>query len=445
MKAKNYLDSITIKDFINTFYKDYANYILVYRGIPTFEDGFTNVQRKLFYTLSSLKKNKYHEMLNVIGNLKSTGYLHGDASGYKAGANMIASYIGSSNNINLFEGDGNYGSRFFRKPASMRYVKGKFADISDEIFVDTDITEKSSGFEAKEPSFYLPIIPMLIVNGNMGIGLGFATNIPPHNPINIIDYMIEILEKGVSDIKIYPYYKGYNSPKIRKIGDGKFKIKGKVKKISDKKIQITDIPPQYEYNTYVSLLDKLVDNNTLTSYVDNSSFDKFDFTVRFKEPISDDYMTILGLSKSISCNYVCIKNGSVKTYNEAEDIVDDFIEFRQEYYSKRFKNDIKKLKNDIKFLRAKKYFISGILKHLNNNSSIDKKSIMNFIKDDNYKDKLLRLSILSISNEDVEQLVIDINNLKDKIISISSKDVDDTYVEELKELRRTLTNNYNWG
>ena len=202
--------SISYDDFINKEMIHFSKYDCD-RSIPNLMDGLKISLRKILF--SAFKKNLHKEIkvAQFSGYVsENSGYHHGEASLNAAIVGMAQNYVGS-NNINLFEPNGQFGTRLQggKDSASERYIFTLLNKITRHIYIDKDdhILEylDDDGLSV-EPTHYLPIIPMILVNGSKGIGTGFSTEILPYNPLKIIDYLQHKLQdKETLNIEFIPY------------------------------------------------------------------------------------------------------------------------------------------------------------------------------------------------------------------------------------------------
>lgn len=431
---------VKIDDFINKEYKEYGFYTMYKRGIPAFEDGMTPVQRKILYVAQHNLKT-YQPMLKLIGGVTEIGYHHGDKSSFDASVNMAVDYKGSNNNINILNGYGNFGNRLFRESASARYIKAKYNPLCDHIFLDSDLYLKNEEDIALEPVFYYPIIPMLLVNHRKGIALGYSCNILPHNPIDIINQMMLILRNSDRKIKIYPYWKGLNCD-VTYDGD-RFSIYGDYEKLGLKKIRVTNLPPAYDREKFIKILNELYDKKIITSYTDNCLNDDFDIEVRFSKNVDDiNVYKTLRLYQYETYNLTCIKSDKIKNYSNVYDIIDDFIEWRLRLYDLRFKTYIINLKKEIKLLKAKKSFIKKMITQIVKNKGILKKSQLNeMLCDNEYRDKLINISIYNMNDDYIKSIDESIDEKTDEIGRYKVMDIKRAFLRDLNMLKLELKKN----
>jgi DNA topoisomerase-2 len=431
---------VKIDDFINKEYKEYGFYTMFRRGIPAFEDGMTPVQRKILYVAQHNLKS-FQPMLKLIGGVTEIGYHHGDKSSFDASVNMAVDYKASNNNVNILIGYGNFGNRLFRESASARYIKARYNKLCDHIFLDEDLYLKNEEDIALEPVFYYPIIPMLLVNHRKGIALGYSCNIPPHNPIDIINQMRLILNGSDRRITIYPYWKGLKCD-VQYDGE-RFCIYGEYEKLGLKKVKITELPPAYDREKIIKILNELEDKKIITSYTDNSIDGDFNIEVRFTRNVDEiNVYKVLRLYQYETYNLTCIKSDKIKNYSNVYDIIEDFIEWRLRLYDLRFKTYVKNLKRDIKILKAKKAFIKKMIMQIIKNKGIVKKSqISNMIDNDEYRDKLINIPIYNMNDDFIESIDDSIRLKKDEIEVYKSMDIKKAFLRDLNMLKLELKKN----
>ena len=166
-------------------YLDYAMSVIVSRALPDVRDGLKPVQRRILYAMWSigLRANaKFRKSANVVGEVMAKYHPHGDSSIYEAMVRMAQDF---SYRPELVKGQGNFGSMDGDSAAAMRYTEAKLQAIAEELLVDieretVDFRPNYDGSH-KEPSVLPGKLPNLLLNGTLGIAVGMATNIPPHN------------------------------------------------------------------------------------------------------------------------------------------------------------------------------------------------------------------------------------------------------------------------
>ena len=261
---KEWLSQYNRESYLNTSktnvsYQEFINNDLIHfskydndRSIPNLADGLKISLRKILY--SAFKKNLKSEIkvAQFSGYVSEhSGYHHGEASLNGAIVGMAQNYVGS-NNINLFEPKGQFGTRLLggKDSASERYIFTNLNPLTRLLFPEVDdnvLHYLDDDGSLVEPIYYVPIIPMVLVNGTKGIGTGFSTDIMCYNPLQIISYLEGMLNK-IDEVEqklrlIEPYYKGFKG-KIIPCDETykKYLIKGCYQVISKDKIRITELP-----------------------------------------------------------------------------------------------------------------------------------------------------------------------------------------------------------
>ena len=201
------------------------------RSIPNLMDGLKTSQRKIIYTAFKRRLFKEIKVAQFSGSVSEIScYHHGEQSLNGAIIDMAQNYVGS-NNINLLEPKGQFGTRLQggKDSAAPRYIFTLLNKLTRTLFQEADdnvLRYLDDDGTPVEPIYYVPIIPMILVNGSIGIGTGFSTDIMCYNPLEIIDYInASISGKDTSNIKINPYYQGFKGT-INEITPQKYLIKG---------------------------------------------------------------------------------------------------------------------------------------------------------------------------------------------------------------------------
>ena len=233
------------------------------RSIPNLMDGFKPSQRKVYF--GSVEENIYKEEIKVAqlsGAIsKRTAYHHGEQSLNDTIIKMAQNYVGS-NNLNLLMPNGQFGSRLCggQDAASPRYIFTQLDAIGKKIFIedDFDILEHQMEDGKKiEPTFYAPVIPMILVNGAEGIGTGYSTNIEPCNPRDIYENLKRIIA-GEKPKVMTPWYRHFTGT-IEKVDKNKYLSRAKYDVINNDTIHISDLPIGVWTDNYKAFLDNLLD------------------------------------------------------------------------------------------------------------------------------------------------------------------------------------------
>jgi DNA gyrase subunit A len=192
-------DNITIEEEVQSSFLEYAMSVIVSRALPDVRDGLKPVIRRILYAAlqSGLRPDqRFRKCAALVGEVMKSFHPHGDIAIYDALARLVQDF---TTRYPLIEGQGNFGSIDGHPPAAMRYTECRLSSLAMQLLRDINEETVDSGpnydGESEEPLVLPARFPNLLVNGSMGIAVGMATNIPPHNLGEVIDAVIEILEK----------------------------------------------------------------------------------------------------------------------------------------------------------------------------------------------------------------------------------------------------------
>lgn len=450
-ERNNVLDTrdtkITLGDFIHREMIHFSKYDCD-RSIPNMMDGLKVSQRKILY--SAFKKNLVHEIkvAQFSGYVSEhSGYHHGENSLNGAIVNMAQNFVGS-NNINILMPNGQFGTRLQggKDSASERYIFTNLNKITRMIFKKEDdaiLTYLKDDGTFVEPIYYLPILPMILVNGTKGIGTGFSTDIPCFHPVQLINYIQHKLADKAYSRDFVPFYQGFQGT-IEKDGDRRFITKGNYT-IDKQVITITELPIGVWNEDYILHLEKCMD--ILKDYKDQSTDKKVYFKLTLKQPMEEsDIIKTFKLSTTLSINNMNLfdHNDKLKHYNEVYEICDDFIGIRLDYYEKRRLHLIQILKEEMEVLKNKCNYINELLndtldlrKKTNNDICyiLEKKKYTKINDSYHY---LIKMSMDSVCQENVDSLNQQLNGKQseyDKMWNSSHKDI---WKDELEQLKKVL-------
>ena len=450
-ERNNVLDTrdtkITLGDFIHREMIHFSKYDCD-RSIPNMMDGLKVSQRKILY--SAFKKNLVHEIkvAQFSGYVSEhSGYHHGENSLNGAIVNMAQNFVGS-NNINILMPNGQFGTRLQggKDSASERYIFTNLNKITRMIFKKEDdaiLTYLKDDGTFVEPIYYLPILPMILVNGTKGIGTGFSTDIPCFHPVQLIDYIQHKLVDKTYTSDFVPFYQGFQGA-IEKDGDRRFITKGNYT-IDKQVITITELPIGVWNEDYILHLEKCMD--ILKDYKDQSTDKNVYFKLTLKKPMEEsDIIKTFKLSTTLSINNMNLfdHNDKLKHYNEVYEICDDFIGVRLDYYEKRRLHLIQILKEEMEVLKNKCNYINELLndtldlRKKTNHDICDILEKKKYTKINDSYNYLIKMSMDSVCQENVDSLNKQFNEKQseyDKMWNTSHKDI---WKDELEQLKKVL-------
>jgi len=343
------------------------------RSIPSFIDGLKPSQRKVIF--ACIKKKLYSEIkVSQLSGYVSevSSYHHGEASLQDTIINLAQNFVGS-NNFNLLEPNGQFGTRLFggRDSASPRYIFTNLSKEFKKLFnpEDYNLLEylDDDGFSI-EPRYYVPNLPIILINGAKGIGTGFSTDIPCFNPIDIKDRLLKLTENEDYEIEeLYPWYKGFTG-NIVKVETNKWTTHG-VYEVKKNKIIITELPIGTWTEDYKSFLDKLETDEIIYSYKNNSTDTEIYFELSFPLEIIIEWTNNREIEKKLKLfshisgknMYVFDENDKIVKMESAEEIIYRFWRIRNEYFIKRQIYLTTKIKKELDIITSKIAFINDVI------------------------------------------------------------------------------------
>jgi DNA topoisomerase II len=350
------------------------------RSIPNIMDGFKPSQRKVIF--GCLKRNLYKEIKvsQLSGYIsENTAYHHGEMSLQGTIIGLAQNFLGS-NNINLLEPNGQFGTRLTggMDHASSRYIFTALNNIVKCIFNDNDIPLLESKYDDGtkiEPVFYTPIIPTILVNGTSGIGTGYSSKVPCYNPLEIIGNIKRMLnDEDIIEMK--PWYMGFNG-NIIKIDENRYVSRGIYKFLDFNSIIITELPVGIWTEDYKEEIESrwIYDEKSnkkgfLSGYENHSTESTVKFILKFKQGVLTSLRTniekfekLLHLYAPISSTNMHLYNEdeSIKKYDNVNEIIKSFFNIRFLYYHKRRAFLIKKLTRELNIIEFKVKFIEDII------------------------------------------------------------------------------------
>ena len=451
----------TISEFLSTEYKDYSTYVIEGRAIPSCIDGLKPSQRKIIYVCNEIWKTGAEKALKVFqlsGAVANRGYYHhGSASLESAIINMAQKF---KNNLPLLEEDGQFGSLRSPEPGAARYIGTKLSKNFKLLFKDFELLEhKKEEGDIIDPHYFLPIIPMVLVNGTSGIAVGFASNILNRNPNDLIDACVSLL-KGKSIESIKPYIKDFKGEIINdKENPKKWTIKGSYEKTNLTTIKVTELPPSMTFENYEKLLEELANPKVIpgkapkkkfiVSYDDNC--DKgINYTIKFtREDLAnlDDakIMKLLKLEENDTEIFTTLDEfGKIKIFESDVEIIEYFVNYRLGFYVKRKEFNLNKLRQELKILTNRGKFIKSILEDKIDIKNKSKENIIQSIVElklelvEESYDYLLRMPLWALTKELFEKLKTDFTAKKEEIAELEKVEPKNMYLDDLKELKTKI-------
>jgi DNA topoisomerase-2 len=452
-KIKDKVETKSITDYLNDEYAAYGMHTIENRAIPSVIDGFKPTQRKVIYVANKVWRSGSEKAIKIF---QLGGRIAAEAQYHNGDMSLNATIIGMAqsfkNSLPLLDEVGQFGSLRSPGAGAPRYISTKLNSNFRLIYKDFELVEKQfeEGYEI-EPTFFLPIIPTVLLNGSSGIAVGFSTNILNRNPIDLIDSCLKSLE-GKKFPEPLPFWNGFNGTVEKLEGEtSSFRIKGIHTIENTNTVRITELPPSMTYQKYESILNTLCDKGSISTYDDNCK-KNIDYTVKFQrvelqERIKKDQLEgLLKLIENETENLTCLdENGKLIVFKSVIELINYFVKFRLSYYDKRKNFILNELSRRNIYLSNRAKFIKLIIENKLNLRNIPKADVivqlekLNFEKIEGNFDYLLNMTIQSMTKERYEALLKEIQENTEESIRISKTEPIEMYRTDLKDLRKKLS------
>jgi DNA gyrase subunit A len=464
-------------------YLDYAMSVIVSRALPDVRDGLKPVHRRILYAMWSLglKSNgKFRKSATVVGEVLGKYHPHGDSAVYESMV-RLAQYF--SMRYPLVNGQGNFGSMDGDSAAAMRYTEAKLESISDNLLLDLEknTVEFRDNYDGsqQEPTVLPAKLPQLLLNGTMGIAVGMATNIPPHNLSELIGGIGHLIDNPDATVEdLMEFIKGpdfptggilYNTEDIKKAystGRGGMVMRGRTdieeKKNGTFQIVITEIPYQMNKATFLEKIAGLVKDKKIEGIRDlrdESNKDGVRVVVELKKDsypkkILNQLFSQTGLQTSFNLNMLALIDGIQPRVLNLKMVLEEYIKHRQNVVTRRTQFELDKAKE-----RA--HILEGLMLALNKIDAIIttiKKSkdraeakinlVKKFKLSERQADAILEMKLSQLANLERIRLETELKDKKEiikrleailkspkkilEIIKTELKEIDDKHGDERK-------------
>jgi DNA topoisomerase-2 len=476
---------VNYEDFVNQDLIHFSNRDLE-RSINHICDGFKESTRKILY--ACLKRKLYTNEIKVAqlaGNVSEvTAYHHGEQSLQQAIIGMAQIFVGT-NNINILVPNGQFGSRLVggSDASSPRYIFTLLSQLTKLIFKEEDnaiLQYLEEDGQTIEPEYYIPIIPMILVNGGVGIGTGFSTNIPQFNPSDIISACINIcnyiavspdgdMHALIDTIEIsefIPWYLGFTG-NIEKGAKGTFQSKGVYMWLDENTLEITELPVGMWTEDYKELLENMVTNNSnyLKSFENHYTSKNVRFILHFNgdirtklgEKFETEFRLISSKNLSINNMHLYSNEGAIKKYESTSYILKEWSKIRFDKYKERKEYQISILEKDHNILSTKIRFIIDVIegrivimnKKISEISArlvelkypkIQKDSDGDIDSDEGGYNYLLKMPISQLTYDRKIILEKEVAELAKKLDELKKTSIEQIWKKELEELQEAWIN-----
>lgn len=379
--------NVGIEKEIKTSYIEYAMSVIVGRALPDVRDGLKPVHRRILYAMydDHLTYDKpFRKSATTVGNVLGHYHPHGDGAVYDALVRLAQPF---SMRYPLVEGHGNFGNIDGDGAAAYRYTEARMAKLANVMLqdIDKDVVDMVPNFDNKllEPVCLPSRYPNLLVNGSIGIAVGMATNIPPHNMCEVIDatdYLMDHPDCTVKDLM--QFVKGPDFPTYGTIhgtagiyeaymtGRGRIKVRAKChfeEKHGKTSIIVTELPYQVNRSMLLEYMAQLVKDKRIEGISDirnESGRDGMRIVIDLKKDVNRDVVLNLlykytQLEDTCAINMLALVNGEPKTLGLKE-LLSHYVEFQKSVVTRRVKFDLAKAEREAHIFEGYKIAIDNI-------------------------------------------------------------------------------------
>lgn len=453
----DYKQNGELTNFYSSTISDFINYEMIKfsiddcaRNLPNVMDGLKQSQRKAIFCAFLKNLTKPLKVAQFAGLVaQKTSYHHGEMCLYDTITRMAQDFVGS-NNIPYFYQGGQFGTRVCngKDAANARYIKTNLLPITFKIFKKEDeqiLNYLEDDGMTIEPDYYLPIIPMVLVNGvGTALGTGFSCNVPNHNPKEIIEWYKHWIDNPDHSQELLPFYNGFKG-EIVKISSTKFETRGVMHR-DGRKVHVTELPINMSMDKFKEHVESLIEKKKVKDMINHSTTTKVDFQVIEHRDQQFCTLDTLNLTSSLHISNMVLFDcdNNIKKFKTVHELLVYFGEKRLEYYEKRREKCLKTLRQDLLIASSKYRFIKSVMDGqivLNNREDDEVEKILEEEKfetiDDKY-DYLLGMPVKSFTKKRLESLEKSMNDLREKLRLYELTNAKDIWLSELNELEKSL-------
>ena len=439
---------ISASEFIDNNLRLYSAHSNI-RGIPFIGDGFKQAHRKAVWGLLKRGESADKDTVERISSraASDSDYHHGVGSLEATIVGMAQDFAGS-NNIPLLEKHGQFGDRLNKKAAASRYIKTKLGKNFRALFKKEDdilFDHIISNNQQVEPKYFIPMLPLVLINGAEGMGTGHSTYILAHNPSDIKASILKLLDgKKLQKHSLVPWWNGFKGTVSRDRETGQVSIEGKYsikKEGRNCTICISELPIGAQSDTYKAHLEKLEDREIIIDYDNLSDKDGFEFSVRVPRTItlkSDEELKKIFKIVSKETENLTVWNGDgvLTRYECVEDLLTDWTRWRLERFEERRIALINKIGKDIAWANLKIRFIRYYLQNYEFFRDTPNKQLEAQLIKDSFErhDELLSMPMRNLTHDKIKELENDVSLLEKQQSSLKEDTAKDMFVRELKAL-----------
>jgi DNA gyrase subunit A len=449
-KEIGYVKEKEINEEMRESYIDYAMSVIISRALPDVRDGLKPVHRRILYAMYEdglYHNSSFRKSANVVGSTLGRYHPHGDMAVYDSLVRMAQDF---SLRYPLVQGQGNFGSIDSDPPAAQRYTEVRMTRLSEEML--KDIKKETVDFKdnydssRQEPTVLPALLPQLLLNGSLGIAVGMATNIPPHNLSEVCDAAIYLLDYPHAKTEdLFKFIQGpdfptggiiYNQKAIiiaYAQGKGPILMKGKAEvkeaKNDEWKIVITEIPYQVNKANLVSQIAKLIQNKKIQGVKDaRDESDREGLRIvlelkksAFPQKILNYLYKATDLQKKFHLNMIALVDGIQPRLLSLPEVLNYYLEHRKVVVVKRIKYELKKAKEREHILEGLAKCLSKIdeviktIKGADDRADAKKKLKKKFELTDLQAEAILETKLSALAKLEREKIEQELKELKEKI------------------------------
>ncbi|NLA33708.1 MAG: DNA gyrase subunit A [Tenericutes bacterium] len=462
-----------ISEEMKTSFLDYSMSVIVARAIPDVRDGLKPVHRRILYTMyeeGMTPDKKHQKSANAVGAVMGHYHPHGDVAIYETMVRMGQDF---TYRHTLVDGHGNFGSIDGDSAAASRYTEAKLSKISMELLRDlnkntVDFKDNYDG-QRKEPTVLPSRFPNILVNGNMGIAVGMATNIPPHNLGEVIDGCVAYIDNpDISIIELMEYVKGPDFPtegiilgnsgikKAFESGRGTITIRGKAEieeKNGKNRIIITEIPYQVNKKVLITRIAELVRDKVIegiSNLNDESALEGIKIVIDVKKEsnanvVLNNLYKHTQLQTSYGINFLMLVDGRPRTM-DLKSILEKYLDHQKQIIYRRTQFDLEKCEKRFHILEGLKIALNNInevikiIKASNSDDEAQKKLMQTFNLSEIQTQAILEMKLRRLTGLEKTKIEDELTDLLQQIkllkeILADEKKVLDIIKKELIEIK----------
>jgi DNA gyrase subunit A len=475
-KSTGQVIPVAIEDEVRESYLNYAMSVIVSRALPDVRDGLKPVHRRILYAMDEMglrHDRPYKKVGRVVGDVLGKYHPHGDQSIYDALVRLAQDF---SMRYPVVDGQGNFGSVDGDPPAAMRYTEARMARLAEVML--GDINKETVDFQAnyddsmREPVVLPGALPFLLVNGGSGIAVGMATNIPPHNLVEIAEAIVAVINKPkLSFRELCGIVKGPDFPTggmifgtqgildASKTGRGKIVVRARISletaESGRDRLIVTEIPYQVNKSNLIVRIADLVKNRKIDGISDlRDESDRTGMRIVIElrrgaipKVVLNQLFTHTQLQLNFGVINLALVDGRPKELSLRE-MIDFFIDHRKEVVIRRTKYELRKAEERAHILEGLKIALENIdeviaiIKKSQNVNTARQKLMRRFKLSEAQAQAILDMRLQKLTSLETKKILDELKEVLEKIkyyksLLASEKKILGVVKEETQELAKT--------